>query len=90
MVDPFLQIQCTYSNGGDFTGTLVTSHKPVYVSAGAKAVSVDVFYFQDHLAETILPVDRFGTDYVFASIMTRVLGDIVRIIGIVALILLIV
>ena len=66
--------------GGDLSGTLVTSNKPVFVTSGTESGSVLYLDYPDNLMVNLPPVERLGTDYVLCAVADRTVGDVLRII----------
>ena len=66
-------------DGGDPTGSLITSNYPIFVSAGAGLSCVDTSCTDpNHHTETIPPISDLGSRYV---IIPSMYGDIVKIVG---------
>ncbi len=77
------QIQALTSGGvlSDFTGTVVTSDKPVAVFASQECANVPVnVTFCDHLVEQVPPATTWGQQFVTVPLATRLAGDIFRIV----------
>ncbi|CAH1790177.1 unnamed protein product [Owenia fusiformis] len=67
--------------GGDMTGAMVLSDKPVSVLSGASCAFVPLTsQYCDHLVEQIPPVSTWGGTFMTAPIATRLRGDVFRII----------
>jgi hypothetical protein len=58
-------------NGGDLTGTLVTSDKPVAVFGGHEAALSSTTCCADHLEHQMFPVSTWGKTYVATKSKTR-------------------
>jgi hypothetical protein len=69
--------------GGDFSGTLISSDKPVAVFGGHKSTSLPrgLFGYSDHLEEQLPPVDLWGQRYLTLPLATRRNGDTFRVIA---------
>ena len=65
---------------GDFTGTKVTSDKPVSVFSGNKETNIGSGT-SDHLVEQITPVDVWGKNFVTVPVPRRTVGDYFRFIA---------
>jgi hypothetical protein len=74
------------SAGGDLTGSLVTSDKPVQVISGHYCANVPVgVQYCDHLEESMLPVDTLGLHYVVnAPAVTTIPAGKVQLIRVIA------
>jgi len=68
--------------GGDMTGTLVTSDKPVAVYGGNLAAFVpDGYAAANHLVEQLPPTDSWGREFLTYPLATRLHGDVFRIVA---------
>jgi IgGFc binding protein len=65
-------------NGGDPTGTIISSNQPILVTSGAANSLIDSSISADHLSEALPRVDELGTKYV---IIPSTDGDYVKIVG---------
>jgi hypothetical protein len=65
--------------GGDLTGSVIDSDKPIAVFGGNQCGQVPVNYgFCDHLAEQMPPLEMWGTQSLMVPLATRLGGDTVR------------
>ncbi|WP_422925495.1 putative Ig domain-containing protein [Singulisphaera sp. PoT] len=68
--------------GGDMTGTLVTSDKPVAVFGGNLAAFVpDGYAAANHLVEQLPSTDSWGREFLTYPLATRLHGDVFRIVA---------
>ncbi len=74
------QIQCVWDKGGDLTGTVVKSDKPVFITSGSRVSSVGTSGY-DHIVSYIQPTEFNGNDYIVAPLKDMATGDLLRIIG---------
>jgi IgGFc binding protein len=65
-------------NGGDPTGTLISSSQPIFVTSGAANSIINATLSADHLSEALPDVNELGTKYV---IIPSTYGDYVKIVG---------
>jgi hypothetical protein len=67
--------------GGDFSGTIVVSDKPVAVFGGHKSAAIPhgQFGYSDHLEEQLPPVNLWGRHFLTTPLATRQNGDTFRI-----------
>ncbi len=75
------QIRSTvYSAAGDFTGSKVTSDKPIAVFGGNQCTNISgSLRACDHLVEQMPPTTAWGTSFVTVPLATRTAGDVFRI-----------
>jgi len=69
---------------GDVTGAHITSTQPVVVAAGNNCAYIPntvEFCCCDHIAETILPVETWGTRYRAVPLARRKMGEIYRVVA---------
>ena len=68
----------TALDGGDPTGSLVTSNYPIFVTAGAGLSCVDSCQSPDYVTESVPPISELGTIYV---LVPSLYGDFVKVVG---------
>lgn len=74
----------TVGYGGDMTGVVIKSTKPVAVTAGlacANLPNLRTYCCCDHLTEMMIPTESWGKVYHAVPFSTRVKGDIYRILA---------
>jgi IgGFc binding protein len=75
------QLQATTA-GGDLTGTLIVSDKPLAVFSGHACADVPVNKAScDHMVEQIPSTDTWGSTFITVSLASRSGGDIIRILA---------
>lgn len=78
-VDRFDTWQLT--SKGDLTGAYITSDKNVGVISGNKKTKIGSGGSSDHLCEMMIPVGRWGKNFISVPIPDRTVGDIFRFIA---------
>jgi hypothetical protein len=68
----------TSINGGDPSGSLITSNYPIFATSGAANSYIDSQMSADHVTEALPRVDELGTKYV---IVPSTDGDYVKLVG---------
>ena len=72
VMNRFDTLQVRAANGGDVSGTFVTSDKPIWVVGAVSCVNVpNNITYCDHIEEQMLPLDYWGKKYVGAHSPTR-------------------
>ncbi|CAD5123116.1 DgyrCDS11490 [Dimorphilus gyrociliatus] len=72
-----IQIQSQY----DLTGTKIVSTQPVVALAGSVWTSIGGLEMGDQLLEQMIPLDRWGTEFIAVPFANRSSGDIFRILA---------
>ena len=78
---PLNRLETFLLQGGDLTGTRVTSDKPVAVFGGNQQAAVPGGTSFDYMVEQMPPVPTWGREFVVAPIAPRAAGDIVRVLA---------
>ena len=66
---------------GDLTGAYITSDKNIGVISGNKKTRIGVGGSSDHLCEMMIPVGRWGKNFISVPIPDRTVGDLFRFIA---------
>jgi uncharacterized repeat protein (TIGR01451 family) len=70
------------AGGGDLSGTIITSDKPVSAYGGAQCANVPTgFGFCDHLVEQLTPTTSWGQSFSTVPLASRLNGDTFRILA---------
>ena len=65
----------------DFSGSHVTSDKPIVVTCGAKYGDVEDYFRVDPYFDTFPPSSYFGVEYILAPFATRTNGYLLKLVG---------
>jgi hypothetical protein len=71
--------QAIADNNLDFSGTLISSDKPIALLAGNQCTAIVTASACDHLIEQITPIPSLGSTYMTIPLATRRNGDTVRV-----------
>ena len=71
-----------YQQGTELTGSHITSNKNIALVSGNQCTDVpDGVYACDHIVEQMLPVNRWGKEFISVPLKTRKNGDTFRIVA---------